>query len=133
MIASKGSSEDVLISALVFLAACLGISAIQLSSIRERHHEIHLLRAMGASSSFLFLLIEFEVLIITLMSIGIGIAIMMLTQVIFQEQLITTIGVNMQTSQLHAHHIKLIGILMFTSVAIAAIPSISAYRQANKI
>lgn len=37
-----------LVSALVFIAACLGVSAMLLASIRERSREIHLLRVIGA-------------------------------------------------------------------------------------
>ncbi len=41
-----------LISALVLLAAVLGMGAVLLASIRERRQEIHLLRMMGASAVF---------------------------------------------------------------------------------
>ena len=47
-----------LVSLLVLVAALLGLSALLLSSIRERAHEIHLLRVIGAPAWFLFLLIQ---------------------------------------------------------------------------
>ena len=58
-----------LVSVLVFVAACLGVSAMLLSSIRERRQEIQLLRAVGAPPGFLFLLIELEALFIAISSI----------------------------------------------------------------
>ena len=60
------------VTGLVFIAACLGLSAMLLSSIRERYYEIQLLRIIGAPSMFLFLLIELESLLITFASIFIG-------------------------------------------------------------
>ena len=43
-----------------------------LASIREREHEIHLLRVIGAPPAFLFLLIELEALMICLLSLMVG-------------------------------------------------------------
>jgi len=57
-----------LISILILVAALLGLSAMLLASIRERNQEIQLLRAIGASPTFLFLLIELEALLITVFS-----------------------------------------------------------------
>lgn len=41
-----------LVSALIFVAACLGVSAMLLASIRERRREIQLLRIIGAPPMF---------------------------------------------------------------------------------
>ena len=67
-----------LVSALVFIAACLGVSAMLLASIRERSREIHLLRVIGAPPYILFLLIELEALLITLLSCVLAIALLAL-------------------------------------------------------
>ena len=45
-----------LISSLVFISALFGLSAMLLSSIRERQQEVRLLRMIGASPLFLFVL-----------------------------------------------------------------------------
>ena len=50
-----------LVSALIFVAACLGVSAMLLASIRERRREIQLLRIIGAPPYVLFLLIQLEI------------------------------------------------------------------------
>ena len=57
-----GSMENTLriISGLFFASSLFGLSAMLLTSVRERNHEIALLRTIGASPRFIFLLIQLE-------------------------------------------------------------------------
>ena len=70
-----GLFENVLrlISILVLAAAVLGLGAVLLASVRERNHEIHLLRVLGAPPYYLFFLMELEALLISLAGMLLGI------------------------------------------------------------
>ena len=83
-----------LVTILVFVAACLGLSAMLLSSIRERHKEIQLLRIIGAPSIFLFLLIELESLLVTLISILIGMLFLSSSILVLQDLLVGFFGIS---------------------------------------
>lgn len=58
-----------LIAVLVFISSLIALSAMLLSSIKERLPEIKLLRMIGASTRFVFLLIELEAMLIALISL----------------------------------------------------------------
>jgi len=61
-----GTVENVLrlISALVLVSALLGMSTMLLASLRERRGEIAVLRTIGASPLFIFLLVQVEALVL---------------------------------------------------------------------
>ena len=118
------------VSALVYLAACLGVSAMLLSSIRERHNEMQLLRAIGVPPILLFWLIECEALMIILLSSIIGASLIALLIWLLGDVLLLQFGVYI-TIDLFSRS-TLIGLvaLLVTSLCLAAIPSFTAYRQA---
>lgn len=122
-----------LVSALVFIAACLGVSAMLLASIRERSREVQLLRVIGAPPSVLFFLIELEALLITLLSCVIGIALLATCLTFLQDFLISHFGIYIQSNLLTKNSLYLIIAVISTSVIIAAIPAFSSYRQASSI
>ena len=119
-----------LISALVLLASLLGLAAMLLASIRERQHEIAVMRAMGASPWFLLLLIELEALLITLCG-SITALFLLLASLNFAEGLLAEqfnlfLGNNLLNTQtaLYLVFINLGGLL------VGLLPGISAYRRA---
>lgn len=120
-----------LVSALVFIAACLGMSATLLSSIRERSQEIQLLRIIGASPIFLFLLIELEALFIAVISIVIGSGLLIISLLFAQEYLTSHLGLQISTNILSLKNLYIIAIVMGTSLIIAMIPSIIGYAQSK--
>jgi putative ABC transport system permease protein len=122
-----------LVSALVFIAACLGVSAMLLASIRERSREVQLLRVIGAPPPVLFFLIELEALLITLLSCVIGIALLATCLTFLQDFLISHFGIYIQSNLLTKNSLYLIIAVISTSVIIAAIPAFSSYRQASSI
>lgn len=122
-----------LVSALVFVAACLGMSALLLTSIRERSQEILLLRAIGASPSFLFLLIELEAIFITLSSIVLGMGLLAGSLALSQEYLLSHFGLTIELNLFTDNSLLLISTIIIASVIVAVIPSISGYYQAKTI
>ena len=122
-----------LVSALVFVAACLGMSALLLTSIRERSQEILLLRAIGVSPSFLFLLIELEAVFITLSSIVLGMGLLAGSLALSQEYLLSHFGLYIELNLFTDNSLLLISTIIIASVIVAVIPSISGYYQAKTI
>ncbi len=122
-----------LISALVFVAACLGVSAMLLTSIRERGREIQLLRAVGASPGFLFLLIELEALFITLSSIVLGAGLLAGSVVLAQDYLLSQFALYIEMNLFTDNSLLLISWMIIASVIAAVIPSLSGYYQAKTI
>jgi putative ABC transport system permease protein len=120
-----------LVSALVFIAACLGVSAMLLASIRERSREIHLLRVIGAPPYILFLLIELEALLITLLSCFLAIALLALCLFFLQDYLISHFGLPIQLNLLTENSLYLMAALIITSIFVAIIPALSSYRKAR--
>lgn len=122
-----------LVSALVFVAACLGVSALLLTSIRERSREIQLLRAVGASPGFLFLLIELEAVFITLSSIVLGTVLLVGSLALSQELLLSHFGLYIEMNVFTKNSLFLISAMMIASVTVALLPSLIGYYKARAI
>lgn len=121
-----------LISIFVLVAALLGLSAMLLASIREREHEIYLLRIMGASPLFLFILIQSEALLITLSSILLAALILFVSLVPAGELLSAQFGLHITNNFVNEESLwKLLSILVATAI-VAVIPSISIYKKAKR-
>lgn len=122
-----------LVSALVFVAACLGVSAMLLSSIRERRREIQLLRVVGAPAYYLFLLIELEALLITLLSLASGAGLLALFLALSQDYLASHFGLHIEINLFTQNSLYLMAAMISASIMVAVIPSLSGYRQAKII
>lgn len=122
-----------IVSALVMSSALLGLAAMLLASIRERRQEIHLLRALGASPMFLFLLIQLEALLIS--CIGYVIAIGLLATALWasRELLLSEFGIALSPNVLTPDNLMFLLIILLATSAVAAIPSWRAYREAKHL
>lgn len=121
-----------LISGLILIAALLGLSAMMLASIKEREHEIHLLRVIGAPASFIFLLIELEALLVSLVSMAIGSAGLYFSLIIAQDALSTDFGLHIGLNILSLNNIIFLALVAGSTIIAAAIPSFTAYKSANR-
>jgi putative ABC transport system permease protein len=122
-----------LISALVFAAALLGLAAIMAASIRERKNEIHLLRIIGASPRFLFVLFEMEAILISVVSILSGSALLYLSLFVAQEFLSTQLGLHMGKNLVTVSSGLIIASTVFATILVAAIPAFRAYSKAKHV
>jgi len=122
-----------LISALVFVAALLGLAAMMAASIRERKNEIHLLRMVGASPSFLFILFELEAILISTVSIACSAALLYLSLFITEHSLSTQLGLHLGKNFFTSSSLIIIASIMLATIIIAAIPAFRAYRQAKLV
>ena len=122
-----------LISLLVFAAALLGLSAMLLASIREREHEIQLLRAIGAPPGFLFILIELEALLISVASIVVSSSTLYLVLKVAGSFLTSQFGLSINANILSESTVyQLLFVILLTIIA-AAVPSFSVYNRAKNL
>lgn len=116
-----------LISALVLLASVMGLSAMLLSSIREREREIAVMRVMGARPWFLFALIQAEALLITLMSIGCALLLLVTTTGFAQGWFASQFAVSISGYGLTRESTLLIGVVVLSAVVSTIFPAFAAY------
>ena len=121
----------ILVSALVFIAACLGVSSMLLASIRERRYEIQLLRIIGAPPYFLFLLIELEAFLITLLSCVFGSGLLVACLALLQDYLVYQYGIHIESNLLNQNSLYLIVAILSASIIVSIIPSFNGYRKAK--
>lgn len=121
-----------LVSVLVFISACLGVSAMLLSSIKERTQEIQLLRVIGASPLFLFILIELEALFIALISNALALVLLTISLVLAQSYLASYFGLHISINVFSFNTLSIMAAMLIASMIVATIPSIIAYAQSKK-
>lgn len=119
------------VAALVFVAAVLGLSAMLLSSIRDRNKEIQLLRIIGAPPSYIFLLIELEALLITVCSLIMGTGLLLGSLFVAQDFLATQFGLHIEKNIFSKNGLYFSLSIIAAAFVAAAIPSLSAYRKAK--
>ncbi len=122
-----------LVSVLVLIAALLGLAAMLLASIREREHEIQLLRVIGASPLFLFALIQLEALLIAATSVALGSAGLWLGLSLLQEIVAAQFGLHIGASILTPYSLLFLLLIFISTMLIATIPAVNAYRSAKQL
>lgn len=120
-----------LISVLILAAALLGLSAMMLASIRERQHEIHLLRVIGASPLYLFLLVELEAVLICLVSILLAVAGLYGALLFAGDFLAASFGLHIGTNIISGNNAVFLLLILGATIVAAMIPSFRAYRNAR--
>ena len=118
-----------LVSIFVFTSACVGMSAMLFSSIRDRTREMKLLRIVGASPSVLFFLIELEALLIALVGIFLGLGFVFILILFFQDYLLIEYGISVGTNILSQSVGKMLFAILMTSFLSALVPSFYVYRK----
>ena len=121
-----------LVSFLVFISASLGVSAMLVSSIKQRAKEIQLLRVIGAPPLFLFYLIELEALFIATISSILGAVILIISLLFAQNYLASYFGLQISVNIFSINTLKLIIGILSVSLIAATMPSIIGYVQSKK-
>ena len=122
-----------LISALVLLAAVLGMGAVLLSSIRERRQEIHLLRIMGASPLYLFCLVEMEAVILCVLGMILGGSSLYVALHLIGDAVFARFGLYLDATLLSPEAALMLGAVMGSTLVAAAAPSIKMYTEAKRV
>jgi putative ABC transport system permease protein len=120
----------ILVSALVLLASLLGLSAMLLTSIRERQREIAIMRSLGAPPLFVFMLIQTEALLITLASSAFALLLLFVSLLCFQNFLADNFSLSISTYVLDKNILYLLLSIIISALVISLIPAISAYSTA---
>jgi len=128
-----GMFENVLrlISILVLVAAVLGLGAVLLASARERNHEIHLLRVLGAPPYYLFFLMELEALLISFSGMLLGVLALYLCLFSVEEALFANFGLHLNPSVFTPEGLAIMLLVLAAGLLAAAIPSMRVYAQAK--
>ena len=120
-----------LISSLIVFSAMLGLSAMLLTSIRERKQEINLLRMIGASSLFIFYFIQLEALFIAVASVVVATLSLYLSLSLAQAFLIEQYGLSISTNFFTTNTLLSIGTLLVFSL-LSAIPASLKVNKMNE-
>ena len=120
-----------LISVLILVSALLGLSSMMLMSIRERQHEIHLLRVIGASPGFLFLLVELEAILMSIFSLALGSVGLFICLLLAEDFLVSEFGLNIDVNILSGDSLLFMLAVIGATATAAAVPSFMAYRNAK--
>ncbi|MEM9101381.1 MAG: ABC transporter permease [Pseudomonadota bacterium] len=121
----------ILVSILVYFTACLGMSSMLLSSMRERKKEMQLLRVIGAPTYFLFGLIQVEALLITLLAVLLGISLLATSLFFLQDYLLTTFSVYISMNILTGQTLYAVMAMFGASFFVSLIPSLGHYGESN--
>jgi putative ABC transport system permease protein len=127
-----GSVENVLrvISGLVLLSALLGMSTMLLASLRERRHELAVLRTVGATPVFIFLLLEAEALLLSALGLGGGMALVSLGSLAARDWLRETYGLLLSAYVPGTSALQLAGAVIVLALLCSLAPALGAYRSA---
>ena len=118
-----------LISILVLFSSLLGLSTMLLSSIRERQREIAVMRAIGASPFFVFLIIQTEALLISLSGIIVAIFALVIGIFFAQPFLAENYGVFIDYFSIKNQTFGILSVIMMSTLLLGLIPALSAYRM----
>lgn len=120
-----------LISVFVFISSLITFSAILLSSIRERSKEIKLIRIIGASSFFVFWLIQLEAMLITILSIVLAFGAINTATLLSKEIILNHYGIHIEGAILFNTSIILVFGIFLSALFAAIPPAFIAFKEAN--
>jgi putative ABC transport system permease protein len=118
-----------LIAVLVLIASMLGLGAVLMASIAERRREIAVMRALGASSTFIFLCVQIEAIFIVVSGTALALLSLQLGLPMLKSALAQHYGLFIHTGIMNISTLKIVMGVLITTIVIAWIPSWSAYRE----
>jgi len=128
---SAMESTLLLISALVLLASLLGLAAMLLASIRERRREIAVMRVIGASPWFILSLVLAEAVLVALAASLAAIVLLWATTALLADFLAEQFSLFIESDLFSSQSAVYVAIVIVSTMIIALIPGISAYRRAQ--
>ncbi|MCL5975708.1 MAG: ABC transporter permease [Gammaproteobacteria bacterium] len=118
-----------LIASLVLLGALIGMANMLLVSMRERRHELSVLRALGYRPGFLFALLQLEAMLISLAAAFTAFISLQLSMYVLKDWLLQEYGILLTRLSIINEFLFMLPIVLIASFLVALIPAISAYRQ----
>lgn len=117
-----------LVSLLVLLSALLGLCAVLLMSMQERKKEFWVFRSIGASRTFIILLIQLEAVLVTLVAIALALFMAWLTFYCLSDMLLESYGLLLDWNVFQANIAGFLAATILATVLIAVVPSFWAYK-----
>lgn len=126
-----GTVENLLrfISLLILLSSLFGLTTMLLASMRERHKEIAVLRAIGAGPGLLFVLIQTEAILISVIATVLAFLLVWLTLHFSSAWLSEHYGLFISNNLWNSDSLMIAAIVIIATVVVACIPAIGAYRR----
>lgn len=125
-----GTLEQVLtlIALLVLVSSLLGMSIMLLSTLAQRQREIAVMRAMGASASFIFLLVELEALLMACVGVVLGMAALQTGLTLSADWLSARYGLFLELGLVNGTMLRYGALIVGGAVMLAMLPATLAYR-----
>ena len=118
------------ISVLILVASLIGLITMLLATMRERRHEIAVLRAMGAGPLSILWLVQTEALLVALTgciaALGIDAGLFVLLEPLLSEEF----GLFISGTLLTVNSTIIIGSVLVATWLCSFVPALAAYRQA---
>ena len=102
-----------------------------LNSISQRRDEILLLRMIGASPTFLFLLIQIEAFIICFVSTILGLICLYLGMYLLEDYFVYQFGLHIDSNILSKSSVDIFVLIFIATILAAVLPSFNVYRYAK--
>lgn len=118
------------ISVLVLVAALMGMTTSLLSAMNERQREIAILRSLGASARYLFILIELEVLLIVSGALILGAGVLSLVLFASHNYLAQKFGLFVSVNPVQSYTVLGAGLVIVLALSLGALPAFVAYKRA---
>lgn len=118
------------ISVLVLVAALMGMTTSLLSAMNERQREIAILRSLGASARYLFILIELEVLLIVSGALILGAGVLSLVLFASHNYLAQKFGLFVSVNPIQSYTVLGAGLVILLALSLGALPAFVAYKRA---
>lgn len=118
------------IAFMVLFAALIGMMTSVLAAMNERQREIAILRAVGASASYLFILIELEVLLLASLALIGGMALLMFSLTMAEPMLAENFGLYIEINLMQIQTLRIAAVTVGVSVILGLVPAVVAYRRA---
>jgi len=119
-----------LIAVLILISSLLGLVAMLLASIRERQHEIAVMRVMGASPWFIFSLIEIEVVIVTFVGYVFGLLGVAVSFELAKNIALEHFSIHLSPNIFSMDQLIYLALIMIAAMIAGLIPAVMAYKQA---
>jgi putative ABC transport system permease protein len=126
-----GTAEQALVavSAMVVLAALLGLATMILSTLNERRREMAILRSVGASPRTVVGLLMTEAGLLTVCGIAAGVALLYLGLLLARPLLDARYGLWLPLTPPSPRELMTLAVIVLASLVLALLPALRAYRM----
>lgn len=127
---SKVETVLLVIAVLVLISSLFGMCAMLLSSMQERVREIAVFRALGASKSFIFWLIQFEVLMLISLAGGLALVLGYISHWLIQPILLQQFGLAIEANLFSEAKMLMLVASLAAAFVVGLVPAVLAYKRA---